>query len=265
MILSLVRLNEVDKAKKILNTLIEAQPDNWLNLELKARILREDNINDLEGAVKTYETIIERINKDDRLTKEEKQDFAAEINYTLSGVYIEMKQIDKAADLLRALVKDEPHNPTYNNDLGYILADNDKNLDEAEKLIRTALAEDHWYNVAAKYNWFRRNWAAFTKEKLELKPEDDKENPSYVDSLGWVLFKKKQYKEAKEQLQKAVQEEEGKHVEIYAHLGEACWALGDKQGAIDAWKKGVEIAKDSKREQTKKTELEKKIKEKEKE
>ncbi len=126
------------------------------------------------------------------------------------------------------------------------------------------MAEDHWYNVAAKYDWLRRDWAACTKEKLELKPEDDKDNASYVDSLGWVLFKKKQYKEAKEYLQKAVKEEEGKHVEIYDHLGEACWALGDKKEAIDAWKKGVEVAGPSKREQAKKTELEKKIKEKEK-
>ncbi len=131
MILSLVRMKEVDKAKKILNTLIDAQPDNWLNLELKARVLREDNVNDLEGAAKTYETILERIKKDDRLTKEEKQDFTDEINYTLSGVYLEMKQIDKAVDLLRTLVKEEPYNPTYNNDLGYILADNDKSLDDA--------------------------------------------------------------------------------------------------------------------------------------
>ena len=263
MILCLVRQNEVEKAKDILERLIKAQPDNWLNLELKARVLRE--VNDFEGAGKVYETILERISTDDRLTQEEKQDFSAEISYTLSGVYIETNQIDKATEVLQALLKDEPDNPTYNNDLGYIWADHDKNLDEAEKMIRKALAEDHWYRVADKYGWVRRDWADCTKEKLELKPEEDKDNPSYVDSLGWVLFKKKQYKEAKAELEKAVKEEEGKHVEIYDHLAEACWALGHKVEAIDAWKKGVDVAGPSKREQTKKTEIEKKIKEKEKE
>jgi pentatricopeptide repeat protein len=260
MIRCMVRQNEVDKAKDILDRLIKAQPENWLNLELKASILRE--INDFEGAAKVYQTILERIDKDDRLTKDEKQDFTAEINYTLSGVYLELNQIDKAANILQALLKDEPYNPTYNNDLGYVWADHDKNIDEAEKLIRKALAEDHWYRVADHYGWLERDWAACTKEKLELKPEDDKDNASYVDSLGWVLFKKKQYKEAKKYLEKAVMEEEGKHVEIYDHLGEACWALGEKKEAIEAWKKGIEVAGESKREQTKKTELEKKVKEK---
>jgi tetratricopeptide (TPR) repeat protein len=248
MILCLVRQKEVDKAKDLLERLIKAQPDNWLNLELKARILVE--VEDYEGAAKVYETVLERISKDDRLTKDEKKEFAAEIKYPLSGVYIEMKQIDKATEILQALLKDEPDNPSYNNDLGYIWADHDKNLDEAEKMIRKALEEDRKLRK---------------KENPDLKPEDDKDNASYVDSLGWVLFKKKQYKEAKEYLQKAVKDEKGKHIEIYDHLGEACWALGEKKEAIDAWKKGVEVAGMTKREQSKKTEIEKKIKDKEKE
>ena len=245
MILSLVRTNEVDKAKDLLERLIKAQPENWLNLELKARVLRE--VNDFEGAVKVYETVLNRIEKDDRLTKEEKKDFAADIKYALSGVYIDLEKVDKATELLEGLLKDDPDNPTYNNDLGYILADHDMKLDEAEKLIRKALEEDRKLRK---------------KENPDLKPEDDKDNASYLDSLGWVLFKKKKYKEAVDYLKKAVQDEEGKHVEIYDHLGDAHWALGEKKDAVEAWKKGVEVAGTTKREQTKKAEVEKKIKEK---
>jgi tetratricopeptide (TPR) repeat protein len=243
--LCLARQNEGDKAKSMVEDLIKAQPENWLHLELKARVLRE--LNDSEGAVKVYETVLNRIEKDDRLTKDEKKDFAADIKYSLSGVYIDLDKVDKATALLEELLKGEPDNPTYNNDLGYILADHDMRLDDAEKMIRKALEEDRKLRK---------------KENPDLKPEDDKDNASYLDSLGWVLFKKKNYKEAVEYLKKAVQDEEGKHVEIYDHLGDAHWALGEKKEAVGAWKKGVEIAGTTKREQAKKAEVVKKIKEK---
>jgi tetratricopeptide (TPR) repeat protein len=245
LILCMVRQNDVDKAKDLLERLIKTQPENWLNLELKARVLRE--VNDFEGAVKVYETVLNRIEKDDRLTKVEKKEFSGDIKYALSGVYIDLDKVDKATELLEGLLKDEPDNPTYNNDLGYILADHDMKLDEAEKLIRKALEEDRKLRK---------------KENPDLKPEDDKDNASYLDSLGWVLFKKKKYKEAVDYLKKAVQDEEGKHVEIYDHLGDAHWALGEKKEAVEVWKKGVEVAGTTKREQTKKAEVEKKIKEK---
>jgi tetratricopeptide (TPR) repeat protein len=244
-ILSLVKQGEGDKAKKLLDALIKGNPENWLLLELKARVLQE--LDDNDGAVKVYDTVITRIKKDERLKPEDKDEFIAEIKYKLSGVYIELNQIDKAAEELKALLEKDPDNPSYNNDLGYIWADHDKNLDEAEKLIRKAIDEDRKLRK---------------KEDPKLKPEDDKDNASYLDSLGWVLFKKKNYKEAKEYLEKAVKDEDGKHLEIYDHLGDALWALGEKKEAVDAWKKGVEIANDTKREKAKKAEVEKKINEK---
>ena len=43
---------------------------------------------------------------------------------------------------LQTLLKKKPNNPTYNNDLGYIWADHDMNLEESEKLIRKAIEEE---------------------------------------------------------------------------------------------------------------------------
>jgi len=62
--------------------------------------------------------------------------------YLLSGVYVEAKEIDKAAKELQTLVKRNPDNPTFKNDLGFIWADNDMKLAESEKLIREALDQD---------------------------------------------------------------------------------------------------------------------------
>jgi tetratricopeptide (TPR) repeat protein len=237
------RQNKFDEANKILDALIKAQPDNWLTLELKGWVQREAG--QYDESAKTYEDVLERISKDKELTKDERNEFAAEIRYTLSNVYLELKKLDKVTETLQTLIEQDPENPGYKNDLGYIWADHDMNLDKAEKLIREALELDKKKRKEAN---------------PDLKPEEDHDNGAYLDSLGWVLYKKKQYKEAKEALLQAVKDKEGQNIEIYDHLGEVYTALGDMDEAASAWKKGLEVATDSKRDQQKKAEIEKKLK-----
>jgi tetratricopeptide (TPR) repeat protein len=244
MIQALARQGKSEEALKLVDNLVKAQPSNWLALELKGWVLREAG--QYDESAKVYEEVLDRINKDKGLTKEEREEFGADVRYLLSGVYVDAEQVDKAAEHLKALLAKDPNNPTYNNDLGYIWADHDMNLDEAEKLIRKAIDEDRKQRK---------------KLNPDLKPEEDKDNAAYLDSLGWVLFKKKKFKEAKEWLQKAVELPDGQHVEIYDHLGDVHWALGEKAEAIAAWKKGIEVAGSSKREQKRKAEVEKKLKE----
>src|SRR5262249_28055204 len=151
----------------------------------------------------------------------------------LSGVYIEMNEVDKCAEQLQTLLKKHPDNATYNNDLGFIWADHDKNLDEAEKMIRKAIEEDRKQ---------RKENAA------ELTPDEDKDNAAYIDSLGWVLYKKKQYAEAKKYLQNATKEKDGQHVEILDHLADVHMALGEKTEAVAIWKKALDTDPETKRD-----------------
>ncbi len=243
MIKAMARQGETDKAVEILDRLLKKQPDSWSVMEIKAQVLREAG--KLDDALKLYEDVAERIKKDERLKKEGREEVLDIIRYALSGLYVDLDQVDKAAEQLKVLLAHEPDNPTYNNDLGYIWADHDLNLAESEKLIRKALEDD------------RRQRR---KDNPDLKPEKDRDNPAYLDSLGWVLYKQKKYKEAKPLLQQAVQEEEGKHIEIYDHLAEVHMALGEKAEAIAAWKKGIEVADSNKREQQRKAAVEKKLK-----
>jgi tetratricopeptide (TPR) repeat protein len=253
MIQSLARQQKYDEALKLVNNLVEAEEEDkgWWALQLKGWVLREAEKPD--EAAKTIETVLERLKDDKTLKKEQKSRYVERNRYFLSSVYIDLKEVDKAADQLKALLELKPNDPTYNNDLGYIWADHDKNLDEAEKLIRKALEEDKKQR----------------KMDPDFKPEDDKDNAAYLDSLGWVLYKQKKYKEAKAELEKAVKDKEGQHIEIFDHLGDACKALGDKAAALSAWKKGVESVDKreadappaTKREKDRKTVVEKKIKE----
>ena len=148
------------------------------------------------------------------------------MRYILSGLYVENKDIDKAAKQLETLIKRNPDNATYKNDLGFIWCDNDMKLEESEKLIKEAIELDKKEQE---------------KAKEEGKLDEVKPNAAYLDSLGWVLFKQKKYKEALEHLKKASpDEEEGSHLEIWDHLADCYMALGQKKDAIAAWEKGAE-------------------------
>ena len=88
-----------------------------------------------------------------------------------------------------------------------------------------------------------------------------KENAAYLDSLGWVYFKQKKYKEALEPLKKAVlDEDEGNHLEIWDHLGDCHLALGDKKEAIAAWEKALKMEDLSKRDGERRRKVSEKLK-----
>lgn len=242
---SLSKQNKTEQALKLVENLIKLakQDDNEIQevlmSELKGMVLREAG--KVEEAAKLYESLITRIYKIERLKKETQDDFADTLRYTLSGLYIDLKNVNKAAEHLKALLARDEKNPSYNNDLGYIWADNDMNLDEAEKLVRRAIDEE------------RR-----IRKKIGA---TEKDNAAYLDSLGWVLYKKKKYKEALEHLLEAVKDEEnGQHLEIYDHLAEVYIALDQKDKALEAWKKGLNCKPVSKRDDQRKIEVEKKMK-----
>ena len=75
------------------------------------------------------------------------------------------------------------------------------------------------------------------EENPDLKPEENKNASAYLDSLGWVLYKKKDYKEAKKQLIEATKDKdgEGQHVDIYDHLGDVYLKEGKVKEAIAQW------------------------------
>ena len=242
MILAIAKQGRIDEATKLANKFVQRYKGHWLAVEVLGMVQREAG--DTEEAAKTYEKVLQSVQKEKGIKEEELKYYTRKYRYVLSGIYMDMDNVEKASEQLKALLADDPDNPTFNNDLGYIWADHDMNLDEAEKMIRKALDEDRKQR----------------RKDPDLKPEEDKDNAAYLDSLAWVLFKRKKYTEAKPLLIQAVKEEEGKHIEIYDHLAEVHLALGEKADAVAAWKKGLEVAGTSKREQQRKQEVVKKLK-----
>jgi tetratricopeptide (TPR) repeat protein len=143
------------------------------------------------------------------------------IHYELSNVYTAMRDLPKAEEQLELILKSDPNDAGASNDLGYLWADQGKNLEEAETLIRKAIALD--------------------AEQKKGAAEPD-QNAAYLDSLGWVLFRRGRLKEARVWLEKASALSVGDDDPvIWDHLGDVYFRLQETERARSAWQKAVSL------------------------
>lgn len=129
--------------------------------------------------------------------------------FVISAIYVEQGEKAKGEQVLEEILTEDPENTQANNDLGYLWADQNKNLEKSETMIRKALAEEP-------------------------------ENPAYLDSLGWVLYHKGDFAGAVEHLLKATQQKGGEDATIHEHLGDTYQKLGREADAQASWKKALE-------------------------
>lgn len=235
---------KTDEALNMAKGLMEATGNRWYFLQLKGWVEREAGR--LDDAIASYLEAMNRLEAERKLEADLKDRFKDRIRYILSGLYVENKEIDKAAKQLQMLIERHPDNPTYKNDLGFIWCDNDMNLEQSEKLIKEALELDRKQKE---------------KLKAEGKIDEVRENAAYLDSLGWVYYKQKRYNEALEPLKKAAaDEDEGNHLEIWDHLGDCYMALGKVQEAIATWEKALKMEDISKRDAERRRKVTEKLK-----
>jgi tetratricopeptide (TPR) repeat protein len=155
-----------------------------------------------------------------------------EIRMVLSMVYSTAHDHAKSEEQLKSVLKADPDDATANNDLGYQWADQNKDLDEAERMIRKALDLDHKQRT--------------TGEALVL--DGDQDNASYVDSLGWVLFRKGKLADARRELERAVSLQDGSESpEVWDHLGDVYFRSEMPAKAGEAWRKAVSLFQTTRR------------------
>jgi tetratricopeptide (TPR) repeat protein len=154
------------------------------------------------------------------------------IRYTLSNVYSQAKNYPGAEEQLDRIIKDHPEEPTAYNDLGYLWADQGRNLEEAEKLIRKALELDRAQKIKGPH----------------VEPDSDQDNAAYVDSLGWVLFRRGRLDEARRELERAASLAGGTDDPVVLdHLGDVYARLHDLPRARTTWQKAVEMYETARR------------------
>lgn len=128
---------------------------------------------------------------------------------TLALCYDKLGYYDKCIRLYEAILRVEPENVLMMNNLAYILAGQGKELPRAKELAMKAVS---------RYP----------------------SNASYLDTLGWVLFKMGMYEQARETLEKAVLLNSNE-VEIFEHLSKIYEKLGNTQKASELLERAKQI------------------------
>jgi len=191
-------LSQAGKSDEAVQILRDALKNDAANPELNSLlgyVLSQAGKND--EAIALYKGLLEHYPQNDAMVQIARSG--------LSVVYVNQGDYAKGESELEILLQRTPDDPGVNNDLGYLYADQGKNLEKAESMIRKALQE---------------------------KPHES----AYLDSLGWVLFKRGKAKEALEPLERAVRSSpSGTDATIYEHLGDVYFQLQDYGKAKSAW------------------------------
>jgi tetratricopeptide (TPR) repeat protein len=157
---------------------------------------------------------------------------ARDIRHTLATVYNAAHDQAHSEEQLQLILQADPNDPGANNDLGYYWAEQGKNLEEAERMIRKAIEQDRQQKNTAR----------------ALTTEADRDNAAYLDSLGWVLFRRGQLAEAREWLEKAVALPDGADdPTVWDHLGDVYYRQEAAPRARQAWQKAAELYETGKR------------------
>lgn len=148
--------------------------------------------------------------------------------YLLSHIYSNVRQFARAEEQLQLCLQLDPANASVHNDLGYLWADQNKNLKAAEELIRRALELD------------RGQKGGLQPPGAEME-RDDKDLAAYVDSLGWVLFRRGRFDEARQELERAAALPDGDDAVIWDHLGDVYLRLDLRSQAQTAWQRALHL------------------------
>jgi tetratricopeptide (TPR) repeat protein len=118
---------------------------------------------------------------------------------------------EKAEQMFRRSIKlDPPNAARAYNYLGYMWVDRNENLDEAEQFIRRA---------------------------LELDPT----NGAYIDSLGWLYYRRGKFEDALATLLRAAEHLPEPDAVVLDHIGDAFEKLGRTAEAVLYWNKALAL------------------------
>lgn len=129
---------------------------------------------------------------------------------TLSRLRGDMEEADSAMEQVLTM---RPYDESLSNDLSYSWIDRGVRLDEAERLIRFSLGRIP-------------------------------RQAAYLDTYGWLLYKKGEFEGAATWLSRANRVRGGDDPVIYDHLGDTYWRMGRREDAVAQWRVSVELVRD---------------------
>ncbi|MEW6455741.1 MAG: tetratricopeptide repeat protein [Acidobacteriota bacterium] len=224
-----------EDALKIVDEFLKEVPDDKFLFITKIEILKAVN--------KRNEAL--------QLVKEKIKEYN-HLEYYSTGALIYNKQKDweKGLKFFKRAEKEFPMKDELFLRWGAYYEENNR-ISESEKYFRRCLRINPKNSSALNYlsyMWAERGLNL--KEALEMSKKAvniDPENPDYIDTLGWVYFKMKDYEKAKDYLEKAYRKKNWEP-EIIEHLGDLYFSLKEYDLALEFWKKAADYNPKNKKE-----------------
>ena len=165
-------------------------------------------------AKKNYEKAISSLEEARNLAVDNPE-LGKHVNALLGDTYNELKQYAKSDDAYEAVLKTDPDYEHVLNNYSYYLSLRKDKLSRAVQLSS---------RLAEKFS----------------------ENATYLDTHAWVLYTMKEYQKSREFLEKAIKQNSGVSGTIIEHYGDVLFQLGEKDKALEQWKKARQMGENSK-------------------
>lgn len=185
----------VDEAAAELRKSLGGKDDREIYTSLAQIYERGKDYPEMAKAVDQLEKLSQT--KDDKIT----------LHFLRGTLYERQKKFQQAESEFREVLKLDSSNAQAQNYLGYMLADQNTRLDEAQQLILKAL-------------------------------DSEPNNGAFLDSLGWVYYRQNKLKDAEEQLNRSIQMIT-RDPTIHDHLGDVYFKQGRIKEAIAQWQSSL--------------------------
>ncbi|MCF8357502.1 MAG: tetratricopeptide repeat protein [Prolixibacteraceae bacterium] len=129
--------------------------------------------------------------------------------------YYNLNKRSEAFEAFEKVIEIEPDNYMAMNNYAYYLSLKGEKLDRAEML---------------------------SSEVVKANPN----NPTYLDTHAWVLFKKQEFRLAKFYMETAMKNGGNESAVVVEHYGDILYNLGETEKAIKNWEKSAEMGNESK-------------------
>jgi tetratricopeptide (TPR) repeat protein len=129
---------------------------------------------------------------------------------TLGDVAFELKNYERCDSAYEAALEIDPNNATVLNNYAYYLSERDDKLEKAEKM----------------------------SKKSNLLVDN---NSAFIDTYAWIMYKMKNYKEALEWMEQAMQLPDApERPELLMHYGDILYKSGQTDKAIQQWERALQ-------------------------
>ena len=268
------RKEDLKQANSLFHKLFEQYPNNTQLNMIYGNVLMLQN--DTTGAMKQFE-IYTKDNPDDPagydqmlriILQKENMDKVREITtealkhlpqepqfyFYLGASYYQQKNYKEAlrvfeeglkqAVISNPLLEADFHGQT--GDLNYFLGNKETAFQSYEKALKLNPQNLSVLNNYSYYLSLEKKDLDKAEQMSGITIKAEPMNPTFLDTYGWVLYEQGSYFMAKIYIEKAIEySKENPSADVLEHYGDILYRTGDKEKALEQWKKARELESDS--------------------